>query len=95
MIANRAEIPGKERPPSNSRGYGIAADGRALRRARRIRGVTGAELAKCAGVSAATVSQAENGHRVHPRMLKAIAVALASIEPVPGLADIAAEDGDV
>src|SRR5262245_1237690 len=88
MIANRAKVPDSSRSGSSGRGYGIAADGPALRRARQIRGATGAELARRAGVSPATVSQAENGHRVHPRMLKAIAEALVSMEPVPGLADI-------
>ncbi len=48
-----------------------------------IRGLTGAELARLARVAPATVSQAVNDHRVHPRKLQAIVAALAEVAPIP------------
>ena len=74
-----------------ARAYGVAVRGRELLREMRARGLTGAELARRAGVSAATVSQAVNDRRVHPRKLQAIVAVIASLEPVPGIARFAAE----
>lgn len=74
------------------RSYGVAVKGRELLREMRLRGLTGAELARRARVSPATVSQAVNNRRVHPRKLQAIVTALIETEPVPGLARFAAEE---
>ncbi len=80
--------------PTRPRGraYGIAVNGRELRQQMQLRGLSGAELARKAKVSAATVSQAVNDRRVHPRKLHAIVAALGSIEPLPGLAQFAADE---
>jgi transcriptional regulator with XRE-family HTH domain len=51
----------------------------------RQRGLTGAELARRAAVSAATISHAVNGRRIHPAKLRAILDAMHRAEPLPGL----------
>lgn len=56
-----------------------------LRHQMHIRGLTGAELARRAGISAATVSHALNGRRIHPRKLMAMVAALVRVEPMPGI----------
>jgi len=77
------------------RAYGVAVRGAELRREMRMRGLTGAELARSAGVSSATVPQAVNDRRVHPRKLHAIVGALAALAPLPGLAQFADPDREV
>lgn len=61
----------------------------------RLRGLTGAELARRANRSAATVSQALNGHRIHPATLSAIARVLNDVEPLPGLESLIERDDTV
>jgi transcriptional regulator with XRE-family HTH domain len=77
---------------ARAKAYGIAVKGLELRRQMLVRGLTGAALARRAGVSAATVSQAVNDRRVHPDKLRAIVAVLATIEPIPGITQFAAED---
>jgi transcriptional regulator with XRE-family HTH domain len=50
----------------------------------RLRGLTGAELAKLTGLSVGTISNALAGRRLHPRTFQAIGAKLASIAVVPG-----------
>ena len=70
---------------SRDRGYGVRVQGSKLRRELDIRGVTGTEVARRAGVAPSTVSQALRDQRVHPRSLQKIAAALAAIAPLPDL----------
>jgi transcriptional regulator with XRE-family HTH domain len=60
-------------------------NGEELRREMRRLGLTGAALARRAGVSTATVSHAINGRRLHPDKLGAIRAALNGMKPMPGL----------
>lgn len=59
-------------------------DGTELRRQLVIRGLSGADLARLARVSAPTVSQAVNGRPISPRTLKAIAAVLEGVPVLPG-----------
>jgi transcriptional regulator with XRE-family HTH domain len=69
---------------SASRAYGVEVDAVELRREMRRLGITGAELARRAKVSPATVSHALNGRRIHPAKLRAIRAALNDMKPMPG-----------
>lgn len=69
---------------SASRPYGVEVDAEQLLREMRRLGITGAELARLAKVSPATVSHALNGRRLHPAKLRAIRAALNGMKPVPG-----------
>jgi transcriptional regulator with XRE-family HTH domain len=81
-------VPLPRRPDRNrrsaSRPYGVEVDADELLREMRRLGITGAELARRAKVSPATVSHALNGRRIHPAKLRAIRAALNEIKPVPG-----------
>lgn len=57
----------------------------ALRQEMRLRGLTGAELARRAGVSPATISHALNGRRIHPAKRHAIHTVLQRVEPLLSL----------
>jgi DNA-binding Xre family transcriptional regulator len=65
--------------------FTVAVKAVQLRHQMHVRGMTGAELARRAGISAATVSHALNGRRIHPKKLMAMVMALLRVEPVPGL----------
>ena len=70
--------------------YSVAVDGPELRRQMRLRGLTGAELARRArtrghGVAEATISHALHGRRIHPAKLRAIASILHDVQPLPGV----------
>ena len=73
-------------PPRRT--YGVAVKGNELRQFRLLRGLTGAELARRARVSPATVSQAEHGRRIHPQKMQSIIGVLSSVEPIEGLATL-------
>jgi transcriptional regulator with XRE-family HTH domain len=62
--------------------YSIRIDPCALRHAMRVRGLTGAELARRAKVSEATISHALNGRRIHPATLRAINTVLRAVPPL-------------
>ena len=72
--------------------YSLLVEPVQLRHAMRIRGLTGAELARRAGVSQATISHALNGHRIHPATLRAIDSALRSMPPVDDAAALVARE---
>ena len=52
------------------------------------RGWTANDLARAAGVSAATISGARKGGRVAPMTLRKIAIALTKAPVVPGVAEL-------
>ena len=79
---------------SPARRFSVAVNSAALRRQMRERGLTGAELARRARVSAATVSHALNGRRIHPAKFRAIAAELHKVEPVPGTDGLVDHDQD-
>jgi hypothetical protein len=61
-----------------------------LRHQMRVRGLTGAEVARRAKahghrVAEATISHALNGWRIHPAKLRAIAAVLQQVDPLPGV----------
>jgi transcriptional regulator with XRE-family HTH domain len=73
--------------------YSVRVNGAALRHQMRVRGLTGAELARRAkqrgdALSQATISHALNGRRIHPSKLRAIAAVLNEAEPLPGVAGL-------
>ena len=81
-----------------SMAYSVRVNGAALRHQMRVRGLTGAEVARRAkqrgyALSQATISHALNGHRIHPGKLRAIAAVLDEAEPLPGVAGLL--DGEV
>lgn len=76
------------------RPYSVAVNAAELRHQMRLRGLTGAALAKRAGVSTATVSHALNGRRIHPAKLRAIALELHKAEPMPGVDALIRRDRD-
>jgi hypothetical protein len=94
----------RERRPPAPR-YSVAVNATELRHQMRLRGLTAAEVARRARarghrVAEATISHALNGWRIHPAKLRAIAVVLQEIEPLPGvdglvLADPPAADGEI
>ena len=59
----------------------------------RVRGQTGAELARRANVSPATISQALNGRRIYPAKFRKIAMELYKAEPMPGVEMLIQRDG--
>ncbi|MGH7882272.1 MAG: helix-turn-helix domain-containing protein [Candidatus Dormibacteraceae bacterium] len=63
-----------------------------LRREMYLRGFSGSELARKAGVSQATVSHALNGRRILPAKLRALAAALIKVELIPGIDGFIAPD---
>lgn len=83
-------LPHRKEPDGS---YGVAMRGDVLREQMQLRGLTSADLARLAGaempfkktsLSPATISHALAGRRLHPRTFRAIAAALAKVEPVPG-----------
>ncbi|MBO0702256.1 MAG: hypothetical protein J2P38_04935 [Candidatus Dormibacteraeota bacterium] len=56
-------------------------------------GVSGGELARIAGVAKATVFRALGGGRVYPSTMRAIAKALAELDPIPGVDGLIDHDG--
>ncbi len=75
--------------------YSVRIDTRELRHAMRIRGLTGAELARRAGVSQATISHTINGRRIHPATLRAINAVLHSVPPLEDVEALVARDDGV
>ncbi len=75
--------------------YSVRIDTRELRHAMRIRGLTGAELARRAGVSQATISHTINGRRIHPATLRAISAVLHSVPPLEDVEALVARDDRV
>lgn len=70
--------------------YSVLVDGPRLRHEMRVRGLTAAEVARRARlrgvpVAEATISHALNGRRIHPAKLRAIALVLHDVEPLPGV----------
>jgi hypothetical protein len=80
-------------PRSGSRPYGLPVNGEELLREMRRLGLTGAALARRAGVSPATISHAINGRRLHPDKLAAIRTALDGVKPLPGLDRLVRPEG--
>ncbi len=72
--------------------FGVRIDAAKLRHAMRIRGLTGTELARRAGVSQATISHTINGRRIHPGTLRAINAALHSVPPLEDVEALVARD---
>lgn len=64
--------------------FGVALKGDVLRQWMTQRGLTGAALAKGAGLSEGTISNALAGRRLHPQTYRLIAGYLAKVEVVPG-----------
>jgi len=62
----------------------VEVDSDDLRHQMELRGLTGVELARLAGVSPSTVSHALSGRRLHPAKRRAIYVALLGVEPIIG-----------
>jgi transcriptional regulator with XRE-family HTH domain len=58
-----------------------------------IRGLNGRELSRLAGISAMTLSNARQGHRVRESTVRRLAVALTRVEPIPGAAALVDHDG--
>jgi transcriptional regulator with XRE-family HTH domain len=77
-----ADAQGRPRP---TRLYSVAVNAAELRHQMRVRGLTGAELARRANVSPATISHALNGRRIHPAKFRKIATELHKAEPMPGV----------
>ena len=69
-------------------GFGVRLRADVLNERMQALGLTGAALARKAKVSEATISQARNGHRIHPVKFRAIGKALAELadlDPIPGV----------
>jgi hypothetical protein len=64
---------------------GITFKAGVLREQMRLRGLSGAALARLARVSDATISNALAGRRLHPDTFRRIAGALAAVALVPGM----------
>jgi hypothetical protein len=64
--------------------YAVAVNSDELRYQMHLRGLTGAELARRARVSPATISHALNGRRIHPTKFRKIAVELQRADPMVG-----------
>ena len=64
--------------------FGVAIKGDVLRQQMRLRGLTGTELARLAGLSDATISNALAGRRVHPGTFRRIVVQLAKLDVIAG-----------
>ncbi len=62
--------------------FSVRIDPHELRHAMRIRGLTGTELARRAGVSQATISHALNGRRIRPATLRRINAVLRGVRPL-------------
>ena len=75
--------------------FGVRVDAVELRHAMRIRGLTGADLARRAGVSQATISHTINGRRIHPATLRAISAVLHSVPPLEDVEALVARDEGV
>src|SRR5207302_318507 len=78
------------RPPVAVRrvGWGVRLNPARLRLEIARRGLTGADLARLAGVSATTVSAATQGRPVSPVTLRKLAVALTRVPVLPGSEDL-------
>ncbi|HKA11850.1 MAG TPA: helix-turn-helix transcriptional regulator [Candidatus Dormibacteraeota bacterium] len=63
----------------------MAVNAGELRHQMRVHGLRGAELARRANVSPATISHALNGRRIHPAKFRKIATELHRAEPMPGV----------
>ena len=83
LTARRGACPGS---------FGVAMRGDVLRREMRLRGLTGAALARLTGLSDATISNALAGRRLHPSTFRSIAAQLAKVEVVPGAEALAMSD---
>lgn len=83
LTARRGACPGA---------FGVAMRGDVLRHEMRVRGLTGAALARLTGLSDATISNALAGRRLHPSTFRVIAAQLARVEVVPGAEALAASD---
>jgi hypothetical protein len=81
-------------PPRPARPVGVLLNRPRLEHELRVRGLNEAEAAKVAGISAATMSHALNGHRVRPATLRKIARTLARIQPIPGAEALMAAGAD-
>ena len=65
-----------------------------LRRRMQTVGLTGGELARRANVAKATVFRALAGDRIYPSTTRAIAEALAKLDPIPGADGLIDYDGE-
>ncbi len=72
--------------------YSVRIDPCALRDAMRVRALTGAELARRAKVSEATISHAMNGRRIRPATLRAINAVLRATPPLEDVEALLAGD---
>lgn len=70
--------------------FGVTIRGAVLREQMRLRGLTGAQLARMTELSEATISNALAGRRLHPSTFRQIAAALAEVEVIPGAEALAA-----
>ncbi len=77
----------------SSGAFGVEVRADALRHQMRLRGLTGAALARLTGLSDATISHALAGRRLHPATFRKIVVHLARVEIIPGAEDLAAHEG--
>jgi transcriptional regulator with XRE-family HTH domain len=73
--------------------FGVVVRADILRQQMRLRGLTGADLGRLAGLSDATISNALAGRRLHPSTFRKIAAHLARVEVVPGAEALAAHEG--
>jgi transcriptional regulator with XRE-family HTH domain len=63
---------------------GVSLDAAQLRRQLAIRGLCASDLARLAGLSPPTVSQALHGKALSPRTVAALVKALSAVAPLPG-----------
>jgi transcriptional regulator with XRE-family HTH domain len=63
---------------------GVCLEPAQIRHQLAVRGLCASDLAKLAGVSPPTVSQALRGRAVSPRTVRALVLALASVPELPG-----------
>ncbi len=88
-------VPQSEAGQRTGRGsgpFGVVVRTDVLRQQMRLRGLTGADLGRLAGLSDATISNALAGRRLHPSTFRKIAAHLARVEVVPGAEVLAAHD---
>lgn len=74
--------------------YAVVVKGGELRRRMTRLGLSTVMLASRARVARGTVSHALNGRPIHPAKLRAIAIALAECEPIPGAEGLIDYEGD-
>lgn len=89
LVITQQQNDGRVRPGS----FGVAIKGEVLREQMRLRGLTGAALARATGLSDATISNALAGRQLHPATFRKIVAHLAKVDLIPGAEALAAGAG--